>query len=489
MALCKFSTELDETNLWNIPLSKIETAKNVISTLIGTLQEKIVPDTIRRGQLRITVNLKYVVAAKLQECFLLRSTRSRAGSERRTKWQKYNFKKLYEYGKKSRKGLIVGSENYDPMPPDCYSPVQYKDSYEFPENNEDESDDKETEEEDEDSNEDLGYGTELPSELRRKRKTKKKTTHEDEYEYEMRYYLNSLQVSSNSCSEFQYLGHRMNIPALSLANAEVLGATIRCSMPYTNPKTVDDNYNVTYTFTPSLSCQTWPQHFYLHFNQQIHLHSDNKQTVEEMWPSQAQMEQIEKHGCNAIPLGYRSTEFFNAEQILEWELNFQESEVNLLNSFKSPHWRAYIFAATLFRAFIVPLGPQGISLEHIRNVIYFMCHENFFAWNEEQPGLHLKILLQKLFENLSRHKMPSFFVRSSDLLKSVPQQSLRIVQGHLSRIRENLIIYCIYAFRNVADIRSKSSYSLPNLKKLYKILTVREPEILMMVSVILVWVA
>jgi hypothetical protein len=197
-----------------------------------------------------------------------------------------------------------------------------------------------------------------------------------------------------------------------------------------------------------------------------------------------QVESIEKLGTNAVPLGYRSLEFFNAHQSLEWQLNFSQAETLLMNSLKHVHWRAYIFSSLIFRAFLAPLGPQGIGVEHIRNILYFMCHEDFVGWNDEQPGLHLRAVLGKLYDCLAKGKMPNFFIQSQDLLKSVPPQNARLVQAHLSHLRDNLSVYCIYAFRNLTCLKPKHRYyPMPNFKKLYDIITVpAETDLLRIVS-------
>lgn len=163
------------------------------------------------------------------------------------------------------------------------------------------------------------------------------------------------------------------------------------------------------------------------------------------------------------------------------------------SSFKSVHWRVYIFAAIIFRAFIAPLGPQGIGVEHIRNIIYFMCHEDFVGWNDEQPGVHLRAVISKLFDCLGKGKseqimlffylswfyqlnlfaVPNFFIQSQDLLKSIPTQNSRLVQAHLSKLKDNLVVYCIYAFRNLTVVQPEDTfYPMPNFKKLYNIITV-----------------
>ncbi|ODN00655.1 hypothetical protein Ocin01_06027 [Orchesella cincta] len=411
------------------------------------------------------------------------STRSRASSIAselvRDKWQKLNLKKLWEFGKKTRKDEIQPGVRYEPIPDNCYSEIKYEFSYDdADDDDDDEEEEEESSGEENETDDDQPYGY-LEGGKKKKRRN-------DDEDYEMRFYLNSLQVSSNTCSEFHYIAPQISIPPSSITQGVVLGTTIRCPLPYRFQKEHEEeddldmeNYYVTHTFTPSLHSKSWPKGLYFRFNQQIFSIIQKQGTRGEMWPSRAQMEQIELSGCNAIPLGYRSMDFFNAEQILEWELNFQEAEINLLNSFRCPQWRAYMFAATIFRAFIAPLGPQGIGLEHIRNILYFMCHDDFSGWNDEQPGAHLKAILDKLFFFLSKSNMPSFFIRSRNLLQSIPEQNLRFVQGHLNKIRENLIIYSIYAFRNLMDVRkTKASYSFPNFQNLFEMLTVPEGELL-----------
>lgn len=403
----------------------------------------------------------------------------------RDKWQKQNVNRLWDFKKKSRKDQISVGGRYEPVPDDCIIPMKIEISYDAP-IDEDEEDETEESEEDEEDDTDKSSDEEefnfSSGKLERKRKNQN-----PEDEYKLRFYLDSLQFSSNACSEFHYIGPCLSIPMASINNGVVVGTTIRCPIPYAFPtenETEDvGNYYVTYTFTPALHSKSWPANLYLHFNQQIF---NRKINHGKMWPSREQMEQIELYGCYTLPSGYRSVGFFNATQMLEWELNFHDCETILLSSMHNPHWRTYIFSAILFRAFIAPLGPQGIGLEHIRNILYCMCYDDFYGWNDEQPGAQLSMMLGHLLECLGKGKMPSFFIPSRNLLQSIPQHNLRYVQGHLHQIRENIIVYCIYAFRNLVKVqKSENSYKFPNLKYLYEILTGQETELLIMVSKLL----
>jgi len=197
---------------------------------------------------------------------------------------------------------------------------------------------------------------------------------------------------------------------------------------------------------------------------------------------------IEQLGCNAIPLGYRSINLTQAEnlltQTLEWHIGFAQAENILLNSLHGVHWKCLTMGCLLFRAFIAPLGPLGIGLEHFRNILYFMCNKEFALWNEEQPGLHLRTLLFKVYECLSRGDMSSFFIREHNMLKNIPSANVKKVQAYLSRVLDNPVIYAMYAFRNLTRVGS-NHYPMPNLRKLYKYLTHRnEQDVLFWVSIL-----
>jgi len=197
-----------------------------------------------------------------------------------------------------------------------------------------------------------------------------------------------------------------------------------------------------------------------------------------------QRELIEALGMNLIPRGFKTIGFFNTHQCLEWEISFVRSETVLLNTFRAPHWRAYIFSSLIFRAFLAHLGPQGVGLEHIRNIIYFMCEDDFTGWNEEQPGTHLVTILVKLYECLGAGKMSSFFMHNRNLLKSVPQQNSSLIQGHLKKVLDNPVIHCLHALKNLECVSThKHLYPVPKWDRLYKILTVSKTDLLKIVSI------
>jgi hypothetical protein len=190
-------------------------------------------------------------------------------------------------------------------------------------------------------------------------------------------------------------------------------------------------------------------------------------------------------GCNAIPIGYRSIHLSQAEnvlQMLEWKVGFAQAESILLNSLKSVHWRCLILSSLLFRAFIAPLGPLGIGAEHFRNILYLMCNREV-VWNYERPGNHLKAFLTYMYLCLGRGDMPNFFIKKNNMLRNLPPQNVTQVQSSLSRVRNNLLIYCIFAFRNLSKLQT-NFYPMPKLKKLYKIITTRDEQtILFMVRI------
>lgn len=178
-----------------------------------------------------------------------------------------------------------------------------------------------------------------------------------------------------------------------------------------------------------------------------------------------------------------STQSENVEHSLVWSVGFSAAENILLDSLLHVQWRCLTYACLIFRAFIAPLGPLGVGLEHIRNILYFMCHEEFVSWNYEQPGLHLKSLLDKVYDSLGRGDMPSFFVAGHNLFKNIPIQNLRKVQANLSKVRDNLLFHTMFMLRNLVQM-DKDFYPMPkdNFKKLYDYLTVPEKQILYLVN-------
>ncbi|CAG7836871.1 unnamed protein product [Allacma fusca] len=309
-------------------------------------------------------------------------------------------------------------------------------------------------------------------------------------DFVIRTYLNSSQFSSVSFSDFSLIGTKIGINSTVLQNAQVLHTTIRCSVNYKLPKEDERDYNLLYTFTPSLHSKSWPQSTLMHFRHRLLRtkyfqdgpRSEPVLRPEELsWPSRIQIESIEGLGCGIIPECSHSSKT-RPEEPKEWRLIFPQGESLLLNTLKHVHWRAYIFMALLFRAFVFPMGPSGVGLEHIRNLIYQMCEQDYIFWNEEESGAHLRAILDRLYECLGNRRMPNFFIPTCDMFKRAQPESTR-VQALLSNIRENLIIYSIYALRNLTCLQKKENvFPIPNLKRLYNLITYPDTELLYIIN-------
>ncbi|CAG7719818.1 unnamed protein product [Allacma fusca] len=301
-------------------------------------------------------------------------------------------------------------------------------------------------------------------------------------------YLSSTQFSALACSDFNIIATKIGINSSKLSEAQVLGSTIRICVDYSIAK--GDNFQLLHTFTPTLQCKVWPAVPLIWFKQRLlrpkHITHKGKEVAkpEEMsWPSRIQVENIEGFGSTVIPQGFHSVDFFNAQQSMEWLVNFSQGENLLLNSFKNVHWRAYIMSAILFRAFIFPMGPRGVGLEHIRNIIYQMCEQDYVFWDYEDGGLHLRAILSRLCNSLSTRQLPNFFIPRYNMLKSSVPENTRKVQAHLSSIRENIIVFCIYALRNLTCLHERDSYYYPpDLKKLYRLVTSPNAELLLIAN-------
>lgn len=301
--------------------------------------------------------------------------------------------------------------------------------------------------------------------------------------FHVKTYLSSTKLSASALSDFDKIAMKLGLPAQTVDEAQVLGATIRCCVP--SPS--DTKYKVLHTFTPTLQCKRWPEAYKQEFKERLQRiayfwNGEHVTPALLTWPSESQITAILEKGCRTIPQGFYSTQFFNSKQSLEWLLTFPDAESILLGSFQHAHWHAYIISAILLRAFIFTYGPLGVGLEHIRSIMFQLCNEEFL-WNEQEIGDKLTLILQRLDESLSRPKLPSFFLAASNMMKSTARENTLFVKSRLKAVRENLIIHCLASLENLKRIHPEDrAFPFPDLRDLNRLLTLPEAELFLAVN-------
>jgi hypothetical protein len=297
--------------------------------------------------------------------------------------------------------------------------------------------------------------------------------------------LNSTTISDIFVGEFREAwGDHFGIPEHDLHQAEVFAATIRSCVTTTVNQ---ESFHQLYTITPVIHNKNWPQKAFKKFitamfKERQYLSGSNEHGPYSIhwknfaWLTNKQVHNVVNRGCDLVPRGYRGIEFFNSLQSLEWQVEFPLAENLLLDTLKRVHWRLYITMAIIFRSYISTLGPKGISLEHIRHLLYAKCYDDFFRWYDEEPGKQLIQLMDAFYNSLADRQINNFFMPKCNMLRGTNFHDVVLVQYSLRKVQENMLKYTIKSFRDVHWLKTPGENFWPklDLSRLYKLVTLEE---------------
>ena len=92
--------------------------------------------------------------------------------------------------------------------------------------------------------------------------------------------------------------------------------------------------------------------------------------VKYQWPSQPQLADIRRLGCNIAPVGFHHPKKTNVnpDNEIEWEVFYTKAEQYLSRSFNHPKVRVYLFSLIIFKCYFEKF--EGIKEKHLRHILY-----------------------------------------------------------------------------------------------------------------------
>ena len=90
-------------------------------------------------------------------------------------------------------------------------------------------------------------------------------------------------------------------------------------------------------------------------------------------------------------------------------------------------------------------------------------------WTAENIGEKLMLILKFLKKHVTSQKMPNYFISKSNMFANIPNHKLREAQEKVHRIQEKPVFYLLDCLLKLKY--EKNFYPMPDLSKLYKILT------------------
>ena len=288
--------------------------------------------------------------------------------------------------------------------------------------------------------------------------------------FETRYYLNSIAFMRSFADIFaDKIGSSLGFTS-GLNSATLQGTKIYCDI--IKKGTDSKPIKVRNEIMPTIFSAKWPKEALKWKTRERNTIQDPRPGMQNTWPTQPMMDQVQSYGCHLLPLGYMPTRGRNDEQYLEWQLAFPEAERYLEMWLTHAQVRCLLFTLALYKTFLEPLNIQsGLLPTHIRTMLFWRCEASYAEFPDDRPGEIMCKFLDKLYDAIMHKKLPDYFIKSRNLFESTPRTHLLKVQEKLLRIRENLVMHMLSAVCNLHYVDSLSFYPVLDYKKLYDIIT------------------
>ena len=184
-------------------------------------------------------------------------------------------------------------------------------------------------------------------------------------EMKKRIYLSSRRMMLFFSNQFYEIARRLGKSHLT-SSARVLAPNILCK------EMLEDSYKEqSWFYTPSIEIPFVPMDICLEFFFRKRLTMTHKMTrVKYQWPSQDQMDDIKRLGCNIAPVGFQHPrkDMTNPDTEIEWEVFYTKAEQYLARSFTHPKVRVYLFCLIIFKCYFQQF--DGIKEKHLRHILY-----------------------------------------------------------------------------------------------------------------------
>lgn len=201
---------------------------------------------------------------------------------------------------------------------------------------------------------------------------------------------------------------------------------------------------------------------------------DKRNMIVYRWPTPGMVQDMQKFSAVLVPRGFMPKRGQNPDYNLEWEVSFPKAEKYMHTRMSHAQMKCYLFMAILHKTFIEPTTSQrGLIFDHIRNLIYWKCEENYKDWPENRLGEKMILLLKDLKIAMGRRVLKDYFIESKNIFENIPGCYLVFAQEKIHNICERPIGHFITALRNLT-YTAKKFYPMLNFDKLYEILNAQE---------------
>ncbi|GBP10938.1 hypothetical protein EVAR_5501_1 [Eumeta japonica] len=286
--------------------------------------------------------------------------------------------------------------------------------------------------------------------------------------YETYFYLSSTSFMKQFVDNFiTKLGTSLGLSSGAINNALTQGATIYCDA-------VENGMKLGCEVIPALFA-SWPDAADEWIIRKRKIIQNPRTNYSYQWLTKHMIDKTKNYGCLLTPLGYRAKRGLNAEQELQWKINFPAAEQYLESRLAHSQIRCYLFALALHKTFVENETVKlGIDSNHIKNHLFWECEDNYAKWPEDRLGEALRTFLKNFYKHLSKRHFPNYFVQSCDDFKGIPQPLLSKTQECLAEVLESPVMHMLNAVQKL-KYTSKNFYPRFNYYKLYQILTCTNP--------------
>lgn len=286
--------------------------------------------------------------------------------------------------------------------------------------------------------------------------------------FERLYYLNSLGFMNNFVDDFIInLGSGLGLTTSEIKSALTQGASIYCD-------TIRNGTRFGYEIFPALFA-AWPNAANPWIIRERKIIFNPRNNNRYQWPDKEKVTKAIGFGCLLVPIGHRIKRGQNPIQPLQWKLIFPAVERYLESCLAHSHIRCYLFTLALHKAFIEnETAKIGLDASHIKNHLFWKCENNYARWPEDRLGEVLLEFLKDLYGNLSKSRMPNYFIDTCNEIASIPYPLLREQQNSLARIIESPVVYMLQALKKIKYTK-REFYPKFQCQRLFQILTCRDP--------------
>lgn len=324
----------------------------------------------------------------------------------------------------------------------------------IPPTTEDESYDMEDEDIDDDYEEDFEVRINREAKIR----NKKQETEMNELElYKTEYYFDSdafMKFFQNHVFP-NVIGKTLGFTEQQVAEALSITGVIYCAQN-------DDKDNVIdYEIIPAISIPK-PTIIPLEWFERLRPEKVDKfNHIVYKWPTEAMKNTVAELGSVIIPKGFIQKRGENKDSVLEWEIGFPKVERYLESKMTHSQIKCFLFIITIFKTYIEPeTQKNGITIEHIRKLIFYECENNYRDWPYHKLGVKMIKILRHFHDNLSARKLHDYFINERNLFENIPAKFLIKIQKRIHNIIQSPLMHFILTLRN---LRYSNSMQYPKL--------------------------